>query len=115
MNFKDLINLFSIGSIKQVNYYIISVASNMAFNLLLIIFLTRFVSTENYGTIVLFKTSLLIVISLGSIGLSQSAVHWINSNKKSLNVFGTTLSGVSFFSFISFLIFCIAFYHCLKK
>ena len=49
MNFKDLINLFSIGSIKQVNYYIISVASNMAFNLLLIIFLTRFVSTETMG------------------------------------------------------------------
>ena len=115
MKIKDLLNLFSISSIKQVNYYIISVASNMAFNLLLIIFLTRFVDAEQYGTIVLFKTSLLIIISLGGIGLSQSAVHWVNSNKKSLNVFGTILSGASLFSVLSFPIFCLLFIFYLKK
>ena len=115
MKIKDLLNLFSISSIKQVNYYIISVASNMAFNLLLIIFLTRFVDAEQYGTIVLFKTSLLIIISLGGIGLSQSAVHWVNSNKKSLNVFGTILSGASLFSVLSFPIFCFTFYFLSKE
>ena len=75
MNFKDLINLFSIGSIKQVNHYIISVASNMAFNLLLIIFLTRFVSTENYGHNSFIQNFFTNNNFSWGIGLSQSAVH----------------------------------------
>ncbi len=65
----------------------------MGVNFVLLLILVRLIPAEIYASIVLTKVSLIVVTSLGGMGLSQAAVRWVNLKEREDLVLGTVLLG----------------------
>lgn len=80
---------------RQLVAYGLSVIGTMVGSLVLVLVLVRLLPAEEYGGVVLTKISLLVVVSLGGLGLSQAAVRWVGFKQRPELVLGTVLAGVA--------------------
>ena len=81
--------------IRQLAAYGLSVVGTMGAGLVLVLILVRILPAEAYGGVVLTKVSLLVIVSLAGLGLSQAAVRWVGFKERPEVVLGTTLAGVA--------------------
>ena len=81
--------------VRQLLVYGLSVGGTMVVAFALVLILVRVLPAEAYGGLVLTKVLLLVVISLGGLGLSQAAVRWVGFRERPELVLGTILGGVA--------------------
>jgi O-antigen/teichoic acid export membrane protein len=88
-------SLLDAGFVRQLVAYGMSVVGTMGAGLVLVLILVRLLPAEAYGGMVLTKVSLLVIVSLAGLGLSQAAVRWVGFKERPEVVLGTALTGVA--------------------